>query len=129
MKHLLAFVFFFVLLTSCQSQPAYTDNGNPGQIKAVAFYDDNRNGVMDGGETGAQIEIGISQDTSCPASSQDKVTNIPADANGTVIFKDLKPGKYCVNLNGNYSNTTKATQEIYVSSDAITTVMFGIVKE
>jgi uncharacterized protein (DUF2141 family) len=129
MKHLMVFIFFFVLLTGCQSQPAFTDNGNPGQIKAVVFYDDNRNGVMDGGETGAQIEIGISQDISCPASSQDKVTNIQADANGAVIFKDLKPGKYCVNLNGNYNNTTKLTQEVYVSSDLITTVMFGIVKE
>lgn len=129
MKHLLVFAVFFVMLAGCQSQPAFTDNGNPGQIKAVVFYDDNRNGIMDSGETSAQIEVGISQDISCPASSQDKVTNIQADETGTVIFKDLKPGKYCVNLNGNYSNTTKATQEIYVSSDTITAVMFGIVRQ
>lgn len=129
MKHLLVFVVFFVMLAGCQSQPAFTDNGNSGQIKAVVFYDDNRNGIMDSGETSAQIEVGISQDISCPASSQDKVTNIQADETGTVIFKDLKPGKYCVNLNGNYSNTTKATQEIYVSSDTITAVMFGIVRQ
>lgn len=129
MKHLLVFAVFFVMLAGCQSQPAFTDNGNPGQIKAVVFYDDNRNGIMDSGETSAQIEVGISQDISCPASSQDKVTNIQADETGTVIFKDLKPGKYCVNLNGNYNNTTKATQEIYVSSDTITAVMFGIVRQ
>jgi hypothetical protein len=40
------------------------------------------------GETGAQIEIGISQDISCPASSQDKWTqpgrDIPGAASGPV---------------------------------------------
>jgi len=129
MKPLLVFMFLFALLTGCQNQPTYTDNGNPGQIKAVVFYDENRNGVMDGGETGAQIEIGISQDISCPPSSQDKVTFIQADETGTAVFKDLQPGKYCVGLNGNFSLTTKATLGVYVSSDAITTAIFGIVKD
>jgi len=54
MKHLLVFVLMLVLLTACgESEPSFTDNGNPGDIKAVVFYDDNQNGIMDSGETGA----------------------------------------------------------------------------
>ena len=129
MKPLLVFVLSFILLAACQSQPAFTDNGNPGQIKAVVFYDDNKNGTMDSGETGVQTDVGISQEVSCPASNQDAVTNIKADVDGVALFKDLKPGKYCVVPYGNPTMTTKFTQEIYVSSDMITTVMFGMVKE
>ena len=129
MKSLLVFVLLFVLLTSCQRQPAYTDNGKPGQIKAVVFYDDNHNGVIDGDETGAQVEVGISQDISCPPSSMDKITSVNADADGAALFIDLAPGKYCVTPIGDYGRTTKITREIYVSSDATTTVVFGIVRE
>jgi uncharacterized protein (DUF2141 family) len=130
MKRLLTFGLLLVLLTACsKSKPAYTDNGNPGQIKAVVFYDDNKNGTMDSGEIGAQVEVGISQDVSCPASSMDKITIFNADANGVALMKDIKPGKYCVAVNGNYSMTTKLTQDVYVSSDLVVTVMFGIVKE
>jgi uncharacterized protein (DUF2141 family) len=129
MKPLLVFVLSLALLTGCQSQPAYTDNGNPGQIKAVVFYDDNRNGTMDSGETGAQVEVGISQDISCPPSNMDKITSVNADADGTAIITDLKPGKYCVAPTGDYRMTTKLTQELYVSSDVTTTVMFGIDRE
>jgi hypothetical protein len=129
MKALLAFVLLLALLTGCQSQPTYTDNGNPGQIKAVLFYDNNRNGVMDSGETGVQTKVGISQETSCPASNQDAVTNITTDVDGVALFKDLKPGKYCVVPYGNPAMTTKFTQEVYVSSDTITTVMFGMARE
>jgi uncharacterized protein (DUF2141 family) len=128
MKPLLVFVIFFVLLTGCQSQPAYTDNGNLGQIKAVIFYDDNSNGVMDSGETGVQTELGISQDVSCPPSRKDTITAINADVNGVVLFTDLKPGKYCVHPIANFGMTTKQNLEIYVSSDETTTVSFGIVK-
>jgi uncharacterized protein (DUF2141 family) len=128
MKPLLVFVIFFVLLTGCQSQPAYTDNGNLGQIKAVIFYDDNSNGVMDSGETGVQAELGISQDVSCPPSRKDTITAINADVNGVVLFTDLKPGKYCVHPIANFGMTTKQNLEIYVSSDETTTVSFGIVK-
>jgi hypothetical protein len=84
---------------------------------------------MDSGETSVQTEVGISQDLSCPPSSKDKNTFVNADSNGIALFNDLKPGKYCVAPNGNYSMTTKATLDVYVSSDAITTVMFGIVRE
>lgn len=129
MKAFLVFVLLLVLLTSCQSQPTYTDNGNPGQIKAIVFYDDNRNGAMDGGETGVQTKVGISQESSCPASNQEAVTNIETDVDGVALFKDLKPGKYCVVPYGNPTMTTKLTQEIYVSSEMITTVIFGMVKE
>jgi hypothetical protein len=119
-----------VMLTACgKSEPTYTDNGNPGQIKAVVFYDNNKNGTMDNDEAVVLAKVGVSQDISCPASSLDKNTFSNTDANGVALFKDLKPGKYCVAPNGNYSMTTKATQEVYVSSDMITTVMFGIVKE
>jgi uncharacterized protein (DUF2141 family) len=117
-----------VVLTACGSrEPAYTDNGNPGQIKAVAFYDDDKNGVMDSGETGAQIELGISQEVGC---LPDKATSLTTDTNGAAVFDDLKPGKYCVApILGDLSMTTKYTQEVFVSSDAVTTVPFGIVRE
>ena len=128
MKHLMVSILAFALLTGCESQPAYTDNGNPGQIQAIVFYDDNKNGTFDSGEAGAPIEVGISQDVSCPPSSLDKNTFITADADGTALIEELTPGKYCVVPNGNYSMTTKLTQEVYVSSDAVTTVMFGIVR-
>lgn len=129
MKRLLIFVLLFTMLAGCQSKPAYTDNGNPGQIKAVVFYDDNKNGTMDSGETGVPVEVGISQDISCPPSSLDKNTFSSMDANGGTLFKDLKPGKYCVGLNANFSMTTKLDQEVYVSSDMITTVAFGVVRD
>jgi uncharacterized protein (DUF2141 family) len=130
MRRLLVFGLMMAFLTACgSSKPAFTDNGNPGQIKAIVFYDDNRNGKMDSNEAGAPVEAGISQDVSCPASSLDKVTRKNADAKGVVIFDALKPGKYCVGLSGNYSMTTKATQDVYVSSDMVTTVMFGIIKD
>jgi hypothetical protein len=129
MKSLMVFVLSLVLLTSCQSQPPYTDNGNLGQIKAVIFYDSDRNGVMDGSESGAQIELGISQDISCPPSRDEAITPIVADVNGVVLFQELKPGKYCIHPIGNFGMTTKQNQEVYVSSDQTTTVLFGIVKD
>jgi hypothetical protein len=95
----------------------------------MVFYDDNRNGVMDKGETGAQAEVGISQEISCPASNEEGVTKIETDVDGVALFKDLKPGKYCVVPYANPKMTTKFTQEVYVSSDMITTVLFGIVRE
>jgi uncharacterized protein (DUF2141 family) len=130
MKRLLVFGLMIAFLTACgSSKPAFSDNGNPGQIKAVAYYDDNRNGKMDNGETGAQVEVGISQDISCPASSIDKVTPLKTDSSGTATFENLKPGKYCFAPNGNYGVTTKLTQDVYVSSDTVTTVMLGVVRD
>lgn len=129
MKLLQVLILSVALLTGCQGKPTFTDNGNPGQIKVIVFYDDNQNGKMDSGETGVQTEIGISQDVSCPPSSMEKITTVNADANGVALFGDLKPGKYCVHPIGNYRMTTKLTQEIYVSSDMINTVAFGIIRE
>lgn len=117
------------LLMGCGKQPTYIDNGNPGQIKVTVFYDDNRNGKLDSGETGAPVEAGISQDISCPPSNSDKNIYSNADVNGVALFEDVKPGKYCVGLNGNYSNTTRMNLEVYVSSDLRTVVSFGIARE
>lgn len=122
-------MILFLVLAGCGTQPTYTDNGNPGQIEVTVFYDDNKNGKLDSGESGAPVEAGISQDISCPPSSQDKNIYSNADANGIALFENLKPGKYCVGLNGNYSNTTKMTLEVYVSSDRRTMVSFGIARE
>ena len=119
----------FILLAGCEQQPTYTDNGNPGAIKATVFFDDNKNGTMDGNETGAPVEIGVSQDISCPPSSLDKNTFSRADTTGVAFIGSLKPGKYCVGLNGNYSNTTRMNLQVFVSSDLITVVAFGIVRE
>ena len=62
MKFLLVFILSLAFLAGCQSQPDYTDNGNPGQIKAVIYYDDNRSGAMDDDKTGTQTEVDISLD-------------------------------------------------------------------
>lgn len=129
MKSLMLFIGLLALLTGCQSQPTFIDNGNPGQINAVIFYDDNRNGVLDTNETGAQTEVSFSQDISCPPSRKDTMTFVEADVNGRAQFKDLKPGKYCVHPVKNFGMTTKQNLEIYVSSDEVVNVFFGIVRE
>jgi len=127
MKRILVFGLVLVLLAACTSQPTYTDNGNPGQIKAVVFYDDNKNGVMDGGEVGAPQRVAISQDVSCPPTTTPNF--IGTDASGVVTFNDLKPGMYCVFVDNGSGMTTKLTNQVYVSSDMVTTVYFGVVRE
>jgi hypothetical protein len=127
MKRLLVFGLILVLLTACgESEPPYTDNGNPGQIKAIFFFDDNKNGQQDDGETGVQAQsiVGIAQEVSCPPTSTPSY--VDTDANGVYEFKDLKPGKYCLYLNNGFTPVTKMTQEVYVSSDMVTTVYFGL---
>lgn len=129
MKPLILFPLFFTLLIGCGSQPPqppFVGNGNPGQIKAIVFYDDNKNGVMDGNETGALQRLAISQEVSCPPSSTPNF--VETDVNGQSLFMDLKPGKYCVFVDNNSGMTTKMTQEVYVSSDQELVVMFGIVR-
>lgn len=130
MKRFLVFVFMLVLLTACgESAPPYVDNGNPGQIKAVFFYDDNGNGQMDDGEEGVQAQqiAGMSQEISCPPTSTPVFED--SDSSGAIEFNDLKPGKYCLYLNNGFLPTTKQTQEVYVSSDQVTTVYFGVTRE
>jgi hypothetical protein len=127
MKRLLVFVLALVFLTACgEKEPPFTDNGNPGQIKAIFFFDDNKNGQQDDGETGVQAQsiVGIAQEISCPPTSTPSY--VDTDANGVYEFKDLKPGKYCLYLNNGFTPVTKLTQEVYVSSDMVTTVYFGM---
>jgi hypothetical protein len=129
MKQIFSFFLLLVLLPACSSQPAFVDNGNPGQIKVFVYYDDNQNRAMDTDETGAQAKLGISQDISCPPASQEKITSIMTNVNGIGLFKDLKPGRYCVlPFSNGLSMTTKMTQEVYVSSDQELVVMFGVVR-
>ena len=130
MKRLLVFVLMVVLLTACgKSEPLFTDNGNPGHIKAVVFYDENQNGIMDGGDTGApSIRLALADRVGC-SSSTGSLNFVPTDSNGVVNFSDLKPGLYCVGVDNGYKTTTTLTMDAYVSSDAVTTVMFGIIKE
>ena len=130
MKRLLVFVLFLVLLSACgESEPQFTDNGNPGQIKAIVFYDDNRNGSMDSGETGAPSHrLALADRVGC-SSSTGSFTFIPTDSNGAVNFNDLKPGLYCVGIDNGYKTTTKLNLDAYVSSDKVTTVYFGVVRE
>ena len=126
MKPLILFTLFLTLLIGCDSQPAFVDNGDPGQIKAVVFYDNNKNSVMDSSETGAPLRVAISQEVSCPPSG---IPNfVETDVNGESLFTDLKPGKYCVFVDNNSGMTTKMTQEVYLSSDQELVVMFGIVR-
>ncbi len=127
MKRLLIFGLMLVLLTACgEDKPQYTDNGKPGHIKAVFFYDDNKNGEMDTGEEGVQAQaiVGIAQEISCPPTSTPSY--VDSDASGVYEFNDLTPGKYCLYLNNGFTPVTKLTQEVYVSSDQVTTVYFGL---
>ena len=126
MRVLLVLTLSFVLLAACGTEPAFVDNGNPGQIKAVVFYDDNKNSAMDGGETGAPLGVAISTEVSCPPTSTPNF--VQTDARGESVFTDLKPGKYCVFVENNAGTTTKLAQEVYVSSDQVATVMFGLVR-
>lgn len=127
MKRFLVFVLLLALLTSCDRKPQYTDNGNPGQIKAVVFYDDNKNGTMDSGETGAPQRVAITQEVTCTPTGTPNF--VQTDVNGVTMFRDLKPGMYCVFIDNGYGMTTKMDYQVYVSSDLVTTVMFGVVKE
>lgn len=130
MKKILLLGLMLVLLTACgESEPPFTDNGNPGQIEAVVFFDENQNGAMDGGETGApSYRLALADQVGC-ASSTGTLNFIPTNSNGVVIFSDLKPGLYCVAIDNGYKTTTKLNLDAYVSSDMITTVYFGIIRE
>ena len=130
MKRLLVFVLMLVLLTACsESKPPFTDNGNTGHIKVVVFFDENQNGIMDNGETGAPSHrLALGDQVGC-TSSTGSLNFIPTDANGIVNFNDLKPGLYCVAIGNGYKTTTKLNLDAYVSSDVVTTVMFGVIRE
>jgi uncharacterized protein (DUF2141 family) len=127
-KYWLIFVLLSLIPAACKSQSPFTNNGNPGQIKVIAYYDDNRNGQINENESGPSIRIGISQDISCPASSLDKVAQLDSDQNGVGVFSNLKPGKYCVSLIGNYDMTTKMNPQVYLSSDQEIVVRLGLLR-
>lgn len=57
MKQIFSFFLLLGLLPACRSQPAFVDNGNPGQIKVFVYYDDNQNSAMDTDETGARPSL------------------------------------------------------------------------
>jgi hypothetical protein len=129
MKRLLILGLMIAMSTACgESEPPFTDNGNPGQVKATVFYDDNKNGVMDSGETGASHRVTVVDQVGC-STSDGTPEFLPTDSNGVVIFRDLKPGRYCVAIANGYGMTTKMNLDVYVSSDMVTTVYFGVVKE
>jgi len=117
-------------MTSCSSSPqAFTDNGKPGQIKAVVFYDANANGILDQGETGLVDRVSISQDISCPPSNVKNITNEDTNNNGEAVFKDLKPGRYCVAYMGSKGVTTKLSAEVFLSSEQEVQVNFGLLEK
>ena len=127
MKRLLVFGLILVFITACGgNEPPFVDNGNPGQARAVVFYDDNKNGVMDDGEAGAPHKVAITDHPSCVS---DPSGFLPTDSDGIIIFGDLKPGPYCLAVANGYGMTTKMNVQTYVSSDLVTTVYFGVVRE
>jgi len=130
MKRLWVSVLLLVLLSACgTNEPPYTDNGNPGQIKAVVFFDDNKNGIMDSGEVGAPLHrLALADRVGC-TSSTGTLNFLPTGEDGVLIFSDLEPGSYCVGIDNGYAMTTKVNVDAFVSSDEITTVMFGVVRE
>ena len=84
---------------------------------------------MDGGDTGApSIRLALADQVGC-TSSTGSLNFVPTDVDGVVNFSDLKPGRYCVGIDNGYKTTTKLNLDAYVSSDVVTTVMFGIVRE
>jgi uncharacterized protein (DUF2141 family) len=129
MNKLFLIALSFLLIAGCTFTPAITDNGNPGQIHAIVFYDLNRNGKLDSGETGPKSRVGISQDVSCLPSNDQAIKWTDTNANGIALINDLKAGKYCVLAEGNTGATTPLTVIVYLSSDQQVSVVFGQVKE
>ena len=126
MRKLMLFVVLVFFAAGCAAQPQLVDNGKPGRISAVIFFDQNKNGVQDAGEPGAAGTIGLSQDVSCPAANLGKVSKKEADAQGGVFFENLKPGHYCVSYFGDKGLTTKQNRELDLSSEQTVQVFFGL---
>jgi hypothetical protein len=108
-----------------QTQTKITDNGKPGQIKAIVFYDANRNGTQDQGEPGLTDNVSISQDVSCPPSNLKNISRADSDTTGVAVFSGLKPGRYCVAYMGTRGLTTKLTDLVDLSSEQEIQVVFG----
>jgi uncharacterized protein (DUF2141 family) len=126
MKKIIGIFALLFWLTGCSSQPEIIDNGAPGQIKVLVFQDNNRNQLMDGDEQGLVERVGISQSLSCPAGDSSQITQADTGSDGVAVFRELKPGTYCVMFMGMRPMTTKMTLEIGLSSDQEAVVLFGI---
>ncbi len=128
MKRILVLGSMLVLLTACgKSEPPFTDNGKPGQIKVIVFIDANSNGSLEAGESGTASRVAIAQEVSCPPIGDPNF--VDTDSNGTHMYQELQPGKYCVFFESNgLAVTTKMTREVYVSSEQTTTVYFGLAR-
>ena len=128
MKKIMIVMLVSLLLAGCGSStpPQIIDNGKPGQIKAIVFYDKNKNGIMDQDELGLNDSVSISQQLSCPPSNSEGITKSDTNSNGEAVFTDLKPGRYCVAYVGGKSTTTKLTVEVYLSSEQTAQAFFGL---
>jgi hypothetical protein len=129
MKQVLAVFFIALFLAGCASKTTIIDNGQPGQIKVIVFYDENENGSQETGEPGLQDRIILSQDISCPPTREDKMTRTETDGNGEALFQDLEPGRYCVSYSGDRRIGTKITVEVDLSSEQEIPVYFGLSEE
>jgi uncharacterized protein (DUF2141 family) len=127
MKKILAVMAFALLITACSAKPEIMDNGNPGQIKVSVFLDENRNGIKDQGEPGIVDQVGLSHEKSCPAI--DKETIVETNTSGETMYDDLQPGIYCVAYMGGKGVTTKLNVDVYLSSEEVAQVAFGLPPE
>jgi hypothetical protein len=116
--------------TGCaKATPAFSDNGNPGQIKITVFYDANGNNIQDAGEIGHQDRVLVGQDISCPPTDPAKFKFYQADDQGIAVVKNLKPGKYCVGYAGEKTMSSKLTLDVFLSSDQEAQVSFGTIEQ
>jgi uncharacterized protein (DUF2141 family) len=133
MRSFIPLLLVAALVAGCSSssptKSQLIDNGNPGQIRVTMFFDENQNGKMDTGETGLVDGVSISQDISCPPSDLQNLNQANTNANGEVVFKDLKPGAYCVAYMGSRGLDTKMTIMVTVSSDQVVDVLYGLTEK
>jgi hypothetical protein len=131
MKQLLSGILISIILASCSpavsAQTQITDNGNPGIIKVFVFNDLNSNGFLDQGEPGLTDTVSvIPVELSCPVTNVKDIVRTETGPNGEAIFKDLKPGHYCVFYMGSNTTTTRLDFTVDLSSDQEKQVGFGM---
>lgn len=119
------------LLAGCgaSNQPQTVDNGKPGQISVLVYWDKNFNSKMENGETGLMDQVILGQDLSCPPTNPAKYTRYDTAADGSIVLTDLKPGRYCVAYGGNRASSTKLTVEVDLSSEQNVQVQFGVSRD
>lgn len=126
---LTVFAAAFLLVGCSAPTQAILDNGKSGQITAVVFDDKNFNGAMDAGEEGLEDQVILGQDLSCPPTNPERYTRNDTDASGSIVFTDLKPGRYCVAYGGKRASSTKLTMEVDLSSEQNLQVYFGVSRD